>query len=87
MAFAPVYDCPNCGDVWQVEIVEFCCGDGDYIQEACCRKCGKIGLREKLHEENGERVPIWHALTEEEIRDEMWSDPSAEPEYDPYDPE
>ena len=67
MAFAQVFECPNCGDVWKgVEIVEFI-------------DCGRP-VTEKVCDQNGKRVPVWHALSEEELDEEI----RVEIEVDPW---
>ena len=72
MAFAQIYECPDCGDVWRgVEMVEHIdCDRDDVWHEPMC-SCGR-SVRPKL--EGG--FPVWHALSEEEMRDEMfgWED-------------
>lgn len=78
MVFAPVYECPKCGDVWRVEMVEMIdCERDDVWQEPMC-KCGR-SVREKFVEQDGKRVPVWHPLTDEEIIEDTMdlSDPDC----------
>lgn len=71
MAFATVYECPNCGDVWWgVEIVEDIDCDRDSVEYRAVCSCGR-DVREKFEERDGERVPVWHALTDDEMHDEL----------------
>lgn len=78
MAFAQVYHCEKCGDTWRVTIVPHPCGNDDYVEIPECDACHSP-VREKFIEQNGELVPVWHALTEEEIIDETtdYSDPGS----------
>ena len=66
---ATIYECRNCGDVWQnIERVPIIDTDNDEVFDVLlCLKCGSE-VTEKVNE-NG--IPCWHALTEEEIKDEM----------------
>jgi len=67
--FAPLYECRNCGDVWQnIEAVSIIDIDHDeYYEIIVCSKCG-TEVTEKV-DHNG--FPIYHAMTKNEIIDEM----------------
>lgn len=73
MVFAPIYECPKCGDVWRgVSIVEDIDCDRDSVEHRAVCSCGR-DVREKVVIEDGQRVPCWHALTDDEIDDDCMS--------------
>lgn len=76
--FAPVYECTKCGDVWRsVSMVEVDAGPDDTMTIAVCN-CGRE-VRPKM---NG-NIPVFHALTDEEMDLEMWEPPGDyDSEYD-----
>jgi hypothetical protein len=66
MAFAPVYECSNCGDVWRIEYVDHIDIEYDEVYtEPHCKKCGNY-VKEKFQD----GVLVWHPLTEEEMLEE-----------------
>lgn len=69
--FAPVFICPNCGDVWQVSVVEEIDTTHDEIYSVpLCNKCSSP-VTEKIID----GVPEWHALTPDEMDAELYWDP------------
>lgn len=68
--FAPVYDCPNCGEVWRDIYLreEIDCDRDDVEYYATC-SCGREVMPKTI-----DGKPVWHALTEEEMDDEHWQD-------------
>lgn len=80
MAFAPIYDCPTCGEVWKVSShEEIDCDRDEIYTHMVCDVCGRE-VCEKLID----GTPCYHALTEEEIIDETtdWSNPESEDDDD-----
>jgi len=74
MVFAQIYECSACGDVWRgVSIVEDIDCDRDSVEYRAVCACGRDVL-EKFAIEDGERVPCWHPLTDDEIDDDCMSD-------------
>jgi len=71
MAFAQVYECSHCGDVWQVKIVEYIDSEHDEVFHEPVCSCGR-----SVREKRIDGKPVWHPLTEEELIDETtdWGD-------------
>lgn len=68
--FAPMYECRSCGDVWQVEVVEDIDCDRDSIECRAVCACGR-DVTPKFVESEGGRIPVWHALTDDELMSEL----------------
>lgn len=66
--FAPIYKCEKCGDVWRgVSIVTDIDCDLDSVDYRAVCACGRNVQEKFMVDDNGERLPCWHALTDEEI--------------------
>lgn len=75
--FAPIYVCPEHGQIWQIEIETVIDTDQDDVyNRRCCPKCRR-DVTPLLHDGN----PVLHPLTDEEAYWET-SSPFDEPEDD-----
>lgn len=72
MVFSQIYVCPHCGDVWDVELIDMFDDDHghDYFFPFC--RCGSP-VRPKLVDGK----PVQHALTDQEMEDELWGESLA----------
>ena len=70
---AHVYNCPKCGEVWQIEIAtEIDCDNDDIYEYPVCSTC----YSEVTQKTTG-GVPCMHELSDEEL---FWLDYAAEEE-------
>ncbi len=67
MPFAPIYDCPSCGEVWRVNVLN----EADLDRQlppgtVLCADCGNPVGNEKK-DSSGRKIV--HSLTDDELRE------------------